>query len=62
VSNYKIGAFEALQWAWHLLRSYRDKPSGVDEARKAIQEVLADMGKGAEVNFWEETSRDTLPQ
>jgi hypothetical protein len=53
VSNYKIGAFEALQWAWYLLRSYRDRPSGVEEARKAIQEVLADMGKGAEVDFRE---------
>lgn len=62
MSNYQIGAFEALQWAWHMLRGYRNKPSGVDEARMAIQAVLADMGKGTEVNFLEETSRATLIQ
>ena len=60
--NYQIGAFEALQWAWHMLRDYRDKPSGVEEARHAIENILADMGRGAEVNFREETSRAALPQ
>ena len=61
MSNYKIGAFEALEWAWHMLRSYRDEPKGVDEARQTIQEVLAAMGRGAEVNFREETSQAPLP-
>jgi hypothetical protein len=62
LTNYQMGAFEALQWAWHMLRSYRDEPRGVDEARRTIQEVLATMGRGAEVNFREETSQATLPQ
>jgi hypothetical protein len=61
VSNYQIGAFEALRWAWYMLRDYRDQPSGVDEARRTIQEVLADMGKGTEVNFREEMSSAALP-
>jgi len=56
-----MGAFEALQWAWHMLRSYREEPRGVDEARQAIQEILATMGRGSEVNFREETSQVTLP-
>ena len=46
MSNYEIGAFEALQWAWHMLREYSDQPGGVYEARKAIQDVLLNMGKG----------------
>ena len=61
MSNYQIGAFEALRWAWYMLRDYRDRPSGVDEARRTIQEVLADMGKGTEVNFREELSSAALP-
>ena len=61
MTNYQVGAFEALQWAWYMLRSYRDEPRGVDEARQAIQTVLATMGGGAEVNFREETSQATLP-
>jgi hypothetical protein len=61
VSNYQIGAFEALEWAWHMLRSYRNRPRGVDEARCAIQNVLANMGKGDEVNFNEKISKATTP-
>ena len=61
MTNYQIGAFEALQWAWHMLRSYREEPRGVDEARQAIQEILATMGRGSEVNFREETTQATLP-
>jgi hypothetical protein len=51
MSNYKIGAFEALQWAWHMLREYRNQPRGVEEARNAIQDVLLNMGKGDQVDF-----------
>ncbi|UCH57598.1 MAG: hypothetical protein JSV18_01365 [Candidatus Bathyarchaeota archaeon] len=61
MSNYQIGASEALQWAWHMLRNCRDRPSGVEEARRAIQDVLSTMGRGAEVNFREEISKVTLP-
>jgi hypothetical protein len=57
VSNYKIGAFEALEWAWHMLRYYKNQPQGVDEARKEIQKILNNMGKGDEVNF-----KDFIPQ
>ena len=57
MSTYKIGAFEALEWAWHMLRNYRDQPGGVEEARRAIQETLARMGTGDDMNF-----RDRIPQ
>jgi len=56
LSNYQMGAFEALEWTWHMLRSYRDQPRGVDEARRTIQEVLSKIGKGAHVDFGEKTS------
>lgn len=51
MSNYRVGAYEALEWAWHMLRSYRDRPGGVEEARRTIQEMLANIGKGDEVDF-----------
>lgn len=54
MSNYRIGAFEALEWAWHMLRGYKDSPTGVDEARRLIQEVLSNMGNGAHIKFSEE--------
>ena len=61
MSNYQIGAFEALQWAWHMLREYRDQPSGVHEARKAIQDFLINMGKGDQVDFREHLQNSAVP-
>jgi len=62
MSNYQMDAFEALQWAWHMLRSYRDQPGGVDDARQAIQQVLANMGRGDEVNFREKPHSTAFPR
>jgi len=58
LSNYEMGAFEALEWTWHMLRGYRDQQKGVDEARRRIQEILSNMGKGARVDFGEKISED----
>ena len=44
VSNYEIGAFEALEWTWYMLRNYKDNPTGVDEARRTILELLKLIG------------------
>ena len=62
MSNYRIGAYEALEWAWHMMRSYKDQPSGVDEARRAIQEMLATIGKGDDVNFTDRIPPIGIPQ
>jgi hypothetical protein len=51
MTDYQIGAFEALQWAWHMMKEYKDSPKGISEARKAIQEILQDMGEGTLVEF-----------
>ena len=51
MSNYEVGAFEALEWAWHMLREYRGRPRSVDEARRIIKEALMAMGKGERVDF-----------
>ncbi len=53
MSNYQIGAFEALEWAWHMLRTLKDSPEGVEDARRVIMDVLSDMGEGNYVNFGE---------
>jgi len=51
MSNYQVGAFEALEWAWHMLRGYRGKPRGMEEARRMIRETLLTMGQGEKVDF-----------
>ncbi len=61
MSDYKVGAFDALEWTWHMLRSYRDRPKGVDEARSLIQEVLSKMGTGDLVDFGEKISEVKAP-
>ena len=51
MSNYKIGAFEALEWTWQMLRGYKGRSRGVDEARHMIKEILSSMGNGDDINF-----------
>ena len=53
MSNYQIGAFEALEWAWHMLRTHKENPEGVEDARRIIKDVLSDMGEGTRMNFGE---------
>lgn len=53
MSRYEVGAFEALEWAWHMLREHRGDPAGVDDARRRILCVLSEMGEGREVDFGE---------
>jgi hypothetical protein len=51
LSSYEVGAFEALEWAWHVLRSQRGHRGALDEATQSIQEALANMGRGNHVDF-----------
>jgi hypothetical protein len=44
-----------------MLRNFKDQPSGVDEARKAIQDVLQNMGKGDQVDFQEQIQCSAVP-
>ena len=53
MSGYEVGAFEALEWAWYMLREHRGDPAGVDDARRRILCILSEMGEGREVNFEE---------
>ncbi len=61
MSNYQIGAFEALEWAWHMLHGYKDEPRGVDEARHAIKDLLTNMGKGDKVDFSDKIPQAPIP-
>ncbi len=54
MSNYEIGAFEALEWAWNLLRVQGG--GDVQEATVRIQEMLFTLGSGNPVNFQQKTS------
>jgi hypothetical protein len=55
MSNYEMGAFEALEWAWNLLRTQNSGES-VNEATIRIQEMLFTLGSGNPVNFRQKTS------
>ncbi len=49
LSTYEIGAFEALEWAWNLLRL--DDGVDVEDAAKHIQDMLLALSNGTPVNF-----------
>ena len=52
ISNYDVGAFEALEWAWNLLRTRRGVDN-IDDAVNSIQKMLYTIGNGDRVNFRE---------
>jgi hypothetical protein len=54
MSNYEIGAFEALEWAWNLLRVQGG--GDAQEATVRIQEMLFTLGSGNAVDFQRKTS------
>ena len=54
MSTYEVGAFEALEWAWNLLRVQGDV--NIEDATEHIQEMLFTLGNGARVNFQQRTS------
>ena len=51
MSDYQIGAFEALRWAWHILRNCDERPNGLNDARSVIRDTLFKLGKGDVVQF-----------
>jgi len=53
VSDYEVGAFEALEWAWNLLRV---QSGDAQEATVLIQEALFALGSGNAVDFQRKTS------
>jgi hypothetical protein len=50
-SSYEIGAFEALEWVWHMLRSEKEQPGSIEDAYKKVQDTLATIGSGSDLNF-----------
>jgi hypothetical protein len=50
ISNYDVGAFEALEWAWNLLRNQRSIDN-IDDAVNKIQEMLYTLGNGNPIDF-----------
>jgi len=57
VSSYQMGVFEALEWAWHLLKTQKEHSGTVDEAYATVQELLAEVGKGGAVDFRKEINQ-----
>lgn len=53
MSTYEIGAFEALEWAWNMLRI--GKSGDLDDVSRSIQDMLSILGSGSEINFHQKT-------
>ena len=53
MSDYEKGAFEALEWTWHILRKYDEKSYGIKEAKDTITETLFMLGNGESIKFKE---------
>jgi hypothetical protein len=51
MSSYEIGAFEALEWVWHILRTQKEHKKTIDETTKQIQNALSVIGHGKNVDF-----------
>lgn len=51
MASYENGAYEALQWAWHILREYDNQSNGIEDARNAIREKLSMLGNGDKIQF-----------
>jgi len=49
MSTYEIGAFEALEWAWNILRT--QESAGSSDAANKIKEMLFKLGSGSPVDF-----------
>jgi hypothetical protein len=54
MANYENGAYEALQWAWIMLKKYRESPNTVEKAIDEIKEKLSHLGEGHKINFREQ--------
>jgi hypothetical protein len=54
MSSYELGAYEALQWAWSVLRDTEEKSSSVKEVKKEIFEKLKILGNGKKINLREQ--------
>ena len=48
MSTYEIGAFEALEWAWNILRTQENLEN---DAAGRIKEMLFQLGSGNPVDF-----------
>jgi len=62
MSDYQIGAFEALEWVWHILREYDNQPNGIEDARQVIRENLFMMGKGNKIQFKDKASKPLVTE
>jgi hypothetical protein len=49
MSTYEIGAFEALEWAWNVLRT--QESIGEVDATSRIKEMLFKLGSGNQIDF-----------
>ncbi len=61
MSTYEVGAFEALEWAWNLLRV--NDGVNIEDAAKHIQDMLMTLSNGTPVNFQQRANAlRTVPQ
>ena len=56
MSTYEIGAFEALEWAWNVLRTQETVEA---DATNTIKNMLFKLGSGSPVDFKQQINEIT---
>ena len=51
MASYESGAYEALNWAWIMLKKVKEDPDLIDTARDEIKEKLAHIGNNGDTEF-----------
>jgi hypothetical protein len=57
MSNYEIGAYDALQWAWKILGNADETAQSIDEVRVEIINKLKIIREGKGISFKENISK-----
>lgn len=59
MSTYEIGAFEALEWAWNILRT--QESIGEVDATCRIKDMLFKLGSGNRIDFKQQINEIRSP-
>jgi len=57
MASYESGAYEALHWAWLMLKKVRKDPDSIDKARAEIKDKLSLIGNSGKTDFLTELNQ-----
>jgi len=51
MASYESGAYEALHWAWLMLKNVKEEPDSITKARQEIKAKLSHIGNQGDTAF-----------